>query len=227
MSVSFDNNCSNPQLVNFGVPQGSVLGPILFTMYTSPLSDILNEFDFGFHLYADDTHIYLPLNIKSHAPFEKVEIGRSKIKSWMTKNKLRLNENKTEVFFITTRSLTEKQSTVLDKLNFAGDCLSIPTNEVVRNLCFYFDSKLNMEHHVKKLCRACHYHLRNIGKIRNLIDAHTTHMLVHASITSRLDYCNSLLVGIPKFLKERLQKKIQNKADRLITRKGEDDSKKC
>ena len=48
MSVAADNNCSNPQPVKFGVP-------ILFTMYTSPLSDILNEFDFGFHLYADDT----------------------------------------------------------------------------------------------------------------------------------------------------------------------------
>ena len=52
MSVAVDNDCSNPQPVNFGVRQGSVLGPILFT----PLSDILNEFDFGFHLYADDTH---------------------------------------------------------------------------------------------------------------------------------------------------------------------------
>ena len=80
-----------------------------------------------------------------------------------------------------------------------------------------------MEHHVKNLCQTCHYHLRNIRKIRNLIDVHTTHMLVHAFITSRLDYCNSLLVCIPKFLKERLQK-IQNKAARLITRKGEDDS---
>ena len=105
-----------------------------------------------------------------------------------------------------------------------GECLSIPTNEVVRNLGFYFDSKLNMEYHVQTICQACHYHLRNIGKIRNLTDAHTTHMLVHALITSRLDYCNSLLVGIPKFLKERLQK-IQNKAARLITRKGGADSK--
>ena len=52
MSVAVDSDCSNPQPVNFGVRQGSVLGPILFT----PLSDILNEFDFGFHLYADDTH---------------------------------------------------------------------------------------------------------------------------------------------------------------------------
>ena len=109
-------------------------------------------------------------------------------------------------------------------MNFAGECLSFPANEVVRNLGFYFYSKLNIEHHVKKLCQAYHYHLRNIGKIRNLIDAPTTHMLVHAFITSRLDYCNSLLFGIPNFLKERLQK-IQNKAAKLITKKGEDNSK--
>ena len=119
MSVAVDNNCSNPQPVNFGVPQGSVLGPILFAMYTSLLSDILNEFDFGFQLYADDTQIYLSLDIKSDAPFEKVEMCLSKIKSWMTTNKLRLNENKTEVLFITTRLLKEQQSTELDKLNFA------------------------------------------------------------------------------------------------------------
>ena len=60
MSVAVDNNCSNPQPVNFGVPQWSGLGPILFTMYTSSLSDILiylNEIDFSFHSYADDTQI--------------------------------------------------------------------------------------------------------------------------------------------------------------------------
>ena len=91
LSVVVDNNCSNTQPVNFGVPQGSVHRPILFTIYTSPLSDILNEFDFGFHLYADDTQIYLPLDIKSDAPFEKVEMCLSKIKSWTTTNKLRLN----------------------------------------------------------------------------------------------------------------------------------------
>ena len=103
VSVAVDNNCSNPQPVNFGVPQGSVLRPMLFTMYTSPLSDILNKFDFGFQLYADDTQIYLPVNIKPDAPFEKVEKCLSKIKSWMTTNRLMLNEKKTEVLFSTTR----------------------------------------------------------------------------------------------------------------------------
>ena len=168
MSVAVDNNCSNPQPAKFRVPQGSVLGPILFTMYTSPLSNTLIEFDFGFHFYTDDTQIYLSLDIKSDAPFEKVEMCLSKVKPWMTM-KLRLNENKTEVRFNTSRSLTEQQSTELDKLNFVGECLSNPPNEVVRNLGFYFDSKFNMELHVKKLCHACHYHIRNIGKVRNLI----------------------------------------------------------
>ena len=138
LAVAADNNCSNPQPVNFGVPQGSaVLGPVLFTMYTLPLSDIFNEFDFGNHLYAHDTQIYLPLGIKSDAPFEKVEMCLRKIKFWTTTTKLRLNENKTEVLFITTRSLTEQQLPELNKLHFAGECLSIPTKEVVRNLGFY------------------------------------------------------------------------------------------
>ena len=95
---------------------------MLFTMYTSQ-SDILDEFDFGFDLYVDDTQIYLHLDIKSDAPFEKVEMGLSKIKSWVTMNKLRLNKNKTEVLFITSRSFIEQQSTELDKLNFAGECV--------------------------------------------------------------------------------------------------------
>ena len=224
MSVAVDNNCSNPQPVNFGVPQGSVLGPILFTMYTSPLSDILNEFDSGFHLYVNNTQIYLPLDIKSNAPFGKVEMCLSTIKSWMTMNKLRLNENQTEVLFITTRSLTEQQSTELDKLNFAGEFLFLPSNEVARNLGSYFHSNLNMEHHVKSYVRRAITTSEKSEGLETSLNAHTTYMLVHAFIISRLDYCNSLLVGITKFLKKRLQK-IQNKAARLITRKGEDDSK--
>ena len=82
-----------------------------------------------------------------------------------------------------------------------------------------------MEEHIKKVCQSCHFHLRNIGKIRNVIDNDTTHMLVHSFITSRLDYCNALLTGVQSYLINRMQK-IQNKAARLVVRKGRDTESK-
>ena len=73
-----------------------------------------------------------------------------------------------------------------------------------------------MEDQVMKICQACNFHLRNIGKMREHIDEDVTKLLVISFITSRLDYCNALLSGCPNHLIERLQK-IQNRAARLIT----------
>ena len=75
-----------------------------------------------------------------------------------------------------------------------------------------------MESHIKKVTQSCHFQLKNIGKIRDLIDKDIAHMLVHSFVTSRLDYCNCLYAGVPFYLLERL-KKIQNKAARLVLRK--------
>ena len=106
----------------------------------------------------------------------------------------------------------------LNHLNCAGEEISIPSANVVRNLGVYFDSNLTMESHIKKVTQSCHFQLKNIGKIRDLIDKDIAHMLVHSFVTSRLDYCNCLYAGEPFYLLERLQK-IQNKAARLVIRK--------
>ena len=149
----------------------------------------------------------------------KLEECLGEIKNWMAKNKLQLNESKTEVLVFSKQLKNQYQS----DLNFAGESIHVPTNDSVRNLGFYFDSRLSMEQHVKKVCQACHYHLKNIGKIRNLIDTETTHMLIHSFITSRLDYCNSLLVRIPAYLLDRLQK-LQNKAAKIVLKKKQSES---
>ena len=73
-----------------------------------------------------------------------------------------------------------------------------------------------MKTHVTRVCQTMHFHLRNIGRIRKFIDENTTKILVHAFILSHLDYCNSLLFGIPDSTLARLQK-IQNRAARLVT----------
>ena len=77
-----------------------------------------------------------------------------------------------------------------------------------------------MESHIKEVTRSYHFQLKNIGKLRCLIDKNIAHMLVHSFVSSRLDYSNCLYAGVPSYLLKRLQKKIQNKAARLVLRKG-------
>ena len=73
-----------------------------------------------------------------------------------------------------------------------------------------------MVEHVDKICKTSYYHLRNISKIRKYITEETTEILVHAFVSSKLDYCNSLLYGLPKHMISSLQS-VQNTAARIVT----------
>ena len=96
--VKVGNSFSEEAVLKFGVPQGSVLGPILFTIYTQPLAIILKKHDMHYHLYADDTQIYRSINTEN---IDKLKIETEdcikNVKNWMNINKLKLNDNKTEV----------------------------------------------------------------------------------------------------------------------------------
>ena len=129
----------------------------------------------------------------------------------MTTNKLKLNDSKTEIIVFNHHGKS------LDLQNICIGDSSIECTTVVRNLGVYFDSSMSMTSHINKVSQAAHFHLRNIGKIRHLIDDNTCKLLVNSLITSRLDYCNSLLHGVNKTTIARLQK-IQNKAARIVTR---------
>ena len=97
-----------------------------------------------------------------------------------------------------------------------GDSV-IKTTTSVRNLGAILDSHLDMEHHVNSVCRSCHLQIRHIGKIRQYITETLALSLVNSLVTSRLDYCNSLLFGCSKSVINKLQL-VQNTAARLITR---------
>ncbi|KAK3767443.1 hypothetical protein RRG08_032118 [Elysia crispata] len=91
-TVSIDNNKATPSPLKYGVPQGSVLGPLLFTMYTAPVADIAERHGVNYHLYADDTQLYVPLdNTLETASYQKESIEKCvvEIADWMNSNKLK------------------------------------------------------------------------------------------------------------------------------------------
>ena len=91
-SVKIEDTFSDKVTLSFGVSQGSVLGPALFTLYTTPLSAIISSFDISFHLYADDTQIHMSLLVSNaKESLEKLQHCLMGVSAWMTGSKLKLN----------------------------------------------------------------------------------------------------------------------------------------
>ena len=99
-----------------------------------------------------------------------------------------------------------------------GDAqIKVSSEHAVRNIGAWFDSQMSMQQHIKTVCQVAHYHLHRIGQIRPYLSKEATECLIHALISSRLDYANSLLYGLPASLIKKLQG-IQNTAARIVSK---------
>jgi hypothetical protein len=130
----------------------------------------------------------------------------------MLHDKLKLNAEKTEFLVIGTKRQLDKVN--ITQLHVAGSSVNTSTT-AIKNLGSWFDSHLNMQDHIKKTCSSSFYNIYNIRRIRKYLTRDVTESLVNALVTSKLDYCNSLLYGIANVHLSKLQR-VQNAAARLI-----------
>ena len=171
-----------------------------------------------YHIYADDVQLYLPCYPKAEKGAERaVEILSlciSEISQWMTDNKLKLNNEKTEFFVASSNYNVNFFSDISIQI---GNSIISQSPTTIKNLGVIFDQAMSMTSNVKSIIASINFHLRNIYRIRRFITSESCQHLTRSIILSRLDYANSLLYGITSKDRKRLQT-LQNRAARIVFR---------
>ena len=208
--VSIVNFKSEQTKITCGVPQGSILGPLLFNIYMLPLTQIIEKKQIDYHNYADDTQLYISMSPGDHSPIQALGKCMEQISEWMCHNFLQLNREKTEVVVFGPKEERLKISLQLQSLQ-------LKTSDQARYLGVVMDSDLNFKNHIQTITKSSYYHLKNISRIKGLMSQQDLEKLVHAFIFSRVDYSNSIFSGLPKKSIRRLQL-IQNAAAQVLTK---------
>ena len=210
--VRCGGSSSAPTMLDCGVPQGSVLGPILFLLYTADLLRLVRGHGLEPHLYADDTQIYGYCRPGTTPQLqERMSACISDVAAWMRSNRLQLNTDKTEVIWCTS---ARRQHQLPTTPLIVGSDVVTPVSSV-RDLGIYIDSDLSMRTHVSKTVAACFASLRQIRSIRRSVTRPVLQSLISALTLTRLDYGCATLAGLPARQLDRLQS-VLNAAARLI-----------
>jgi len=161
--ISIQGNLSVPMSLIYGVPQGSVLGPLLFILYTTPLSQIISKHeDLKHHLYADDTQLYISFDESNHdSKIKSLQDCLISVQDWMFTNKLKLNPDKTEFMLIGNPCLRQKFDSPVEIL---GN--SIPPAANAKNLGVNLDSDLKYKRNIDNTVKAGNYYIRDIRRVR-------------------------------------------------------------
>ena len=219
--IRLGHETSDEILIKFGVPQGSVLGPVLFNIYIRSIYRCVQNLGFNIFGYADDHQVFKSFSTgyQSVALIYEIDQCFIEIKRWMNQYYLQLNDSKTQIIVFGS-------SRVLNAIKIHGTNFTSGTTvrfiPCVKNLGIQMDSNLTLANQVVNLKRKSFATLRNICKIRFLLTQEQLRVIVNSLVVSCLDYCNGLFFGITEKLLGQLQL-IQNAAAKAITGKYKHD----
>jgi len=213
--VSVGRNLSSVRTLPCGVPQGSVLGPQEFSIYSEDVVEIFQSHRVSHHGYADDNQ---GLTHSRPADVQPITTALQQtvedVGCWCDSRRLQLNKQKTELIWFGTSRALDKINPADKRLQF-NNGMTIEPAEAVRNLGVFFDSELTMRVHISRLTRTCYYQLRRLRSIRRQLGRNIAQQLVSMFVLSRLDYCNALFANLPDITLAPLQR-VQNAAARLV-----------
>ena len=193
---------SEEQLLDCNVPQGSVLGPGFFGDYNSPVGDIFQKHGVEYHLYADDTQVYISFKPEDETTvLKQLESCISEIRLWMANNYLKLNDDKTE--FMILGSKHSLKNTNVTSITI-GDT-QVEASTTVKNIGATIDQYLKLDKQVGMTCTSAWYNLFKISRIKKYLSESQLKSVIQAFVISKLDQNNALLVGSPKCLTSKLQ----------------------
>ena len=213
--VRIGQSSSPSALLDSGIPQGSVLGPILFSVYISPIGAIFSAFGIQHQQYADDTQLYIALSAVHPVPaISTLESCLTSLHSWFCQNGLCLNPTKSDAILFGTQQRLHHFPTLSD-INIAGSTVSL--SDKITTIGVTLDSTLTFNSHVSNICKTSYFHLHALKHIRSVLTKDMATSIAVALIQSRLDYANSILYHTSSHNIAKLQR-VQNMAARLVLR---------
>lgn len=220
-AVNVDGHKSSFEKNNYGVPQGSVVGPFLFNIYIRNFIKIMQEKGFVIHGYADDHQILLSFQIDFQIAAIRNTIPNCLdfIASWMNKHFLKLNPTKSQVIIFHPGA--NHRQVVFDFLMLSdGSYLKISSE--VHNLGVILDSSMSFSPFITSSIAQGYHLIRNISSIRKYLSRDDIKTLVNSIVIAKVDNCNSLLYGVSTYDSDKLRK-FQNSCARLIYHKRKRD----
>ena len=201
--VKIDDTFSSLLELLFGVPQGSLLGPILFILYIKALQKIAAKYGLDIQLYADDSQLYISFHPSSHSMLADVKARinscLAEIRYWMLKNFMKLNESKTELLVLGKPKVL-KECDLEVTVQFGNLTIS-PTvckGDNWKSLGVKFDESMSMQRQINSVKQRCSWTMMNLRTIGRYLDEGLKIMMVKQLVLSKLDYCNSLYMNLPK-----------------------------